>query len=64
MPFGPFVRLSMTAELSGVDTLRAKIEAYMISAFFLGIIGGIETYWLTYINPIWSSMSSSPSKWW
>jgi branched-chain amino acid transport system permease protein len=39
------------AELSGVDTLRAKIEAYMISAFFLGIIGGIETYWLTYITP-------------
>ena len=24
------------AELSGVDTLRAKIEAYVISAFFLG----------------------------
>jgi branched-chain amino acid transport system permease protein len=40
-----------TAELSGVDTLRVKIKAYMISAFFLGIIGGIETYWLTYINP-------------
>jgi branched-chain amino acid transport system permease protein len=39
------------AELSGVDTLRAKVEAYMISAFFLGIIGGIETYWLTYITP-------------
>jgi branched-chain amino acid transport system permease protein len=39
------------AELSGVDTLRAKIKAYMISAFFLGIIGGIETYWLTYITP-------------
>jgi branched-chain amino acid transport system permease protein len=39
------------AELSGVDTLSAKIKAYMISAFFLGIIGGIETYWLTYITP-------------
>jgi len=39
------------AELSGVDTLRVKVEAYMISAFFLGIIGGIETYWLTYITP-------------
>ena len=39
------------AELSGVDTVRAKVEAYMISAFFLGIIGGIETYWLTYITP-------------
>ena len=40
-----------TAELSGVDTLRAKMKAYMISAFFLGMIGGIETYWLTYITP-------------
>ncbi len=39
------------AELSGVDTLKAKVEAYMISAFFLGIIGGIEAYWLTYITP-------------
>jgi len=39
------------AELSGVNTLRAKIEAYMISASFLGMIGGIETYWLTYITP-------------
>ncbi len=39
------------AELSGVDTLRAKVKAYMISAFFLGLIGGIEAYWLTYITP-------------
>jgi branched-chain amino acid transport system permease protein len=39
------------AELAGVDTLRAKVEAYMISAFFLGLIGGIDTYWLTYITP-------------
>jgi branched-chain amino acid transport system permease protein len=39
------------AELAGVDTLRTKVKAYMISAFFLGLIGGIETYWLTYITP-------------
>jgi branched-chain amino acid transport system permease protein len=39
------------AELSGVDTLRTKVKAYMISAFFLGLIGGIEAYWLTYITP-------------
>jgi branched-chain amino acid transport system permease protein len=39
------------AELSGVDTVRAKVQAYMISAFFLGVIGGIEAYWLTYITP-------------
>jgi branched-chain amino acid transport system permease protein len=23
----------------------------MISAFFLGVIGGVEAYWLTYITP-------------
>ncbi len=40
-----------TAELSGVDTLKAKIESYVISAFFLGIIGSLEAYWLTYITP-------------
>jgi len=39
------------AELSGVNTLRTKVKAYMISAFFLGLIGGVETYWLTYITP-------------
>ncbi len=39
------------AELSGVDTLKSKVKAYMISAFFLGLIGGIEAYWLTYITP-------------
>jgi len=39
------------AELAGVDTLRAKVKAYMISAFFLGVIGGVEAYWLTYITP-------------
>jgi branched-chain amino acid transport system permease protein len=39
------------AELSGVDTLRSKVKAYMVSAFFLGLIGGIDAYWLTYITP-------------
>jgi len=39
------------AELSGVDTLRNKVKAYMIGAFFLGVIGGVEAYWLTYITP-------------
>lgn len=40
-----------SAELSGVDTLSSKMKAYMISAFFLGLIGGIEAYWITYITP-------------
>jgi len=41
----------VTAELAGVDTLKAKMEAYAISAFFLGVIGSVEAYWLTYITP-------------
>jgi len=39
------------AELSGVDTLRIKVTAYAISAFFIGVIGGVDAYWLTYITP-------------
>jgi len=39
------------AETSGVDTAGIKLRAYMTSAFFLGIIGGAEAYWITYINP-------------
>jgi branched-chain amino acid transport system permease protein len=41
----------ITAELSGVDTLKLKLEAYAAGAFFLGMIGALEAYWLTYINP-------------
>jgi branched-chain amino acid transport system permease protein len=41
----------VTAELSGVDTLKVKMKAYAISAFFLGMIGSLEAYWLTYITP-------------
>ena len=39
------------AELSGVNTLKSKMGAYCLSAFFLALIGGIEAYWLTYITP-------------
>jgi branched-chain amino acid transport system permease protein len=41
----------LTAELCGVDTLATKVKAYAISAFFLGVIGSLEAYWLTYITP-------------
>ena len=39
------------AELSGVNTLKIKISAYAISAFFTAVIGGVDAYWLTYITP-------------
>jgi len=40
-----------TAELSGVNTFGVKLTAYAMSAFFLGVFGGIEAYWITYITP-------------
>lgn len=39
------------AEMAGVNTAGTKLRAYLTSAFFLGIFGGIEAYWLTYITP-------------
>ncbi len=39
------------AELIGIDTLRIKVYAYGISAFFIGISGGANAYWITYITP-------------
>ena len=40
-----------SAEISGVNTTGIKLRAYVTSAFFLGIFGGIEAYWITYITP-------------
>ncbi len=39
------------AEIAGVNTTLVKLQAYMISAFFLGVFGGIEAYWIGYITP-------------
>ncbi len=39
------------AEISGVNTAGVKLRAYIISAAFLGMYGGIEAYWITYITP-------------
>ncbi|MBI4964663.1 MAG: branched-chain amino acid ABC transporter permease [Desulfomonile tiedjei] len=39
------------AEIAGVDTTAIKLRAYVTSAFFLGMFGGIEAYWITYITP-------------
>jgi branched-chain amino acid transport system permease protein len=39
------------AEMVGVDTVSIKIQAFALSAFFPGIIGGINAYWVTYIHP-------------
>jgi branched-chain amino acid transport system permease protein len=39
------------AEIAGVNTNGLKLRAYVTSAFFLGLLGGIEAYWITYITP-------------
>lgn len=39
------------AEIAGVNTTAVKLRAYVSSAFFLGLLGGIEAYWITYITP-------------
>ena len=40
------------AEIAGVDTTGVKLKAYITSALFLGMLGGIEAYWITYITPM------------
>ena len=39
------------AEMCGVNTLAVKVKAYSISAFIMGLAGGVNAYWLTYITP-------------
>ena len=41
----------LAAEIAGVNTTGLKLRAYVTSAFFLGLLGGIEAYWITYITP-------------
>jgi len=40
-----------SAEISGVNTTGVKLQAYITSALFLGVLGGIQSYWITYITP-------------
>ncbi len=39
------------AEMVGVNTVAVKVNAFALSAFFPGVLGGIYAYWLTYIHP-------------
>ncbi len=39
------------AEGAGVDTTKHKVIAFMISAFFPGVIGGVFASYLEYVNP-------------
>jgi branched-chain amino acid transport system permease protein len=39
------------AEFVGIDTTKCKILAFMLSAFFAGVAGGIDAWFTTYIEP-------------
>lgn len=41
-----------SAELAGIDTRRYKVSAYALTAALIGMLGGINAYWLTYISPL------------
>jgi branched-chain amino acid transport system permease protein len=40
------------AQSIGIHTPRIKITAFILSAFFPGIAGGLHAYYLTYISPV------------
>lgn len=40
------------ADAMGIDTVRLKIEAFMISSFFAGIAGALWAYTTGYISPV------------
>ena len=39
------------AEVLGVDTTRCKVYAFMIASFVPTVLGGIDVWYLSYINP-------------
>ena len=41
----------IAAEAMGINTTKMKVTAFVISAFFAGIAGGLFAHYLTYIKP-------------
>ncbi|MGH3367619.1 MAG: branched-chain amino acid ABC transporter permease [Nocardioidaceae bacterium] len=41
----------MAARAQGIDATRVKIEAFVLSAMIPAVLGGINAYWITFINP-------------
>jgi branched-chain amino acid transport system permease protein len=41
-----------SAELAGINTRRYKVSVYSLTAILIGVLGGINAYWLTYISPL------------
>lgn len=40
-----------SAELAGINTRRYKVLVYALSSSMIGVLGGINASWLTYISP-------------
>ena len=40
-----------SARSVGIDTTRVKIQAFVLSAVIPAVFGGINAYWITFINP-------------
>jgi branched-chain amino acid transport system permease protein len=40
-----------TARSVGIDSTRVKIQAFALSAVIPAVFGGINAYWITFINP-------------
>lgn len=41
----------VAARMQGINADRVKIEAFVISAVIPAVLGGINAYWITFINP-------------
>ena len=41
----------VAARAQGINTTLVKIEAFVLSAIIPAVLGGINTYWITFINP-------------
>jgi branched-chain amino acid transport system permease protein len=39
------------ARAQGINTTLVKIEAFVLSAIIPAVLGGINAYWITFINP-------------
>ncbi len=41
----------VAAEVMGINTTRYKLGAFMMSAFFPGVVGGLNAWYVSYIDP-------------
>lgn len=42
---------AVAAEMMGINIVRTKMQALIISAFYAGVAGGLLVFWTRYLNP-------------